>query len=387
MNNTPSNPKHVVLVAHKYLTQPDDDLTSYLNQQGYAKVLHICHSFIDAPDRKSYYRYYENGNLKREHSSFDFHGWPEPLLYLKELFYTWWWVVSSRTRWDTYIGMDGLCVLFGNILRAIGSVKKTIFWAIDFVPEARFGSALKNWIYHTINTHGYTQSDEMWDLSPRMAEARHKYLNFPESKYKMRRLVPYGSWTDRIQRYRWEDCKQHQLVFMGILLEKQGVQLVLNAVPSMVKKLPDFHFVIIGGGPYRKELEELVKKLKIEKYCTFTGKIPDHQDLEKVIAQSAVAVAPYIAKLDTWTYYADPGKVKTYLACGVPVVLTDLPWNAQDIQKAKAGIIVEEDSFAIATAVISLMTSPKADTFRENAARFAQSYSYEHMFKEVEGYL
>jgi len=387
MNNTQSNPKHVILVAHKYLTQPDDDLTSYLNQQHYTKVLHICHSFIDAPDRKSYYRYYEHGELKKEHSSFDFNGWPEPLLYLKELFYTCWWVILSGTRWDTYIGMDGLCVLFGNILKTLQLVKKTIFWAIDFVPEARFGSALKNWIYHSINTHGYTHSDEMWDLSPRMAEARSKYLNFPESKYKMRRLVPYGSWTERIQRYSWEKCKQHQLVFMGILLEKQGVQLVLQAIPDIVKKLPDFHFVIIGGGPYRDELETLVKKLKIEKYCTFTGKIPDHQDLEKVIAQSGVAVAPYIAKLDTWTYYADPGKVKTYLACGVPVVLTDLPWNAKAIQEANAGVIVEEDSSEIATAVITLMKANNGQSWRENASEYAKNYSYDVMFKKVEAYL
>lgn len=387
MKNTPPNRKKVVIVAHKYLTQPDDDLTSYLNQQQYAAVLHICHSFIDAPDRKSYYRLYQAGQLVKEHFSYDYKGLPEPLLYLKELIYTFMWTWQHDRKWDTYIGMDGLCVLFGNILRSLGKVKKTIFWAIDFVPEARFGSKLKNWIYHTINTHGYEQSDEMWDLSPRMAEARLKYLNFPESKYRERRLVPYGSWTDRIQRYSWKDAKQHQLVFMGILLEKQGVQLVLQAIPDIVKQLPDFHFLIIGGGPYRDTLEQLAAQLGVLKYCTFTGKIPDHQDLERRIAESGLAVAPYIAELDTWTYYADPGKVKTYLACGVPVVLTDLPWNAQAIAKEGAGVIVKEEPAEIADAVIKIMKSQQADRYRQRAAKFAESYSYQQLFQAVESYL
>lgn len=386
MKNTPKH-KRVVLVAHKYLTQPDDDLVSYLTQQQYDDILHICHSFIDAPDRKSYYRWYKDGKLFQEHFSWDYKGLPEPLLYLKEYFYTCWWVWRTRLQWDTYIGMDGLCVLFGNTLRALGRVKQTVFWAIDFVPEARFSSRLKNWVYHTINTHGYEHSDQMWDLSPRMAEAREKYLGFPESKYKVRRLVPYGSWTERIRHFAWAECKQHQLVFMGILLEKQGVQLVLQAIPEIIQQVPDFHFVIIGGGPYRQELEKLAAELKISKYCTFTGKIPDHVELEKIIAESGLAVAPYIAKLDTWTYYADPGKVKTYLACGVPVVLTDLPWNAKDIEKAQAGVLIQETPQAVAQAVVRIMKTKDGDRYRNNAIKFAQSYSYETMFKRVETYL
>jgi glycosyltransferase involved in cell wall biosynthesis len=387
MNNIRKNHKHVVLVAHKFLTQPDDDLTSYLNAKHYQSVLHICHSFIDALDRKSSYRLYQEGKLVQEHFSFDYKGFPEPLLYLKEFAYTFWWVWTLGRKWDAYIGMDGLCVLFGNVLRMFGKVKRTIFWAIDFVPEARFSSKLKNWIYHTINTHGYEHSDEMWDLSPRMAEARQKYLGFPESKYKVRRLVPYGSWTNRIRRYSWAKCKKHQLVFMGILLEKQGVQLVLQAIPHIVKKIPDFHFVIIGGGPYREKLEELVKELGIKKFCTFTGKIPDHQKLEKKIAESGVAIAPYIAALDTWTYYADPGKVKTYLACGVPVLLTDLPWNAHDIEKKAAGKIISENSKKIAKVIIDMMQQKNGQTYRKNATQFAQSFSYDELFKSAENYL
>lgn len=386
MSNTAAS-KSVAIVAHKYLTQPDDDLVAYLTQATGWEVIQICHSFIEAPDRRSSYRWYRHGQLFRQGHSPDFQGWPEPLIYLKELCWTWWWLLRSGVQWQNYIGMDGLCVFFGYWLKLMGRVRRTIFWAIDFVPEARFSSPVKNWIYHQVNLHGYRHSDEMWDLSPRMAEARQKYLGFPTDGYHQWRLVPYGCWLDRIPHLRWQDCRQHQLVFMGILLEKQGVQLVLQAIPQIVAQLPDFHFLIIGGGPYRAELEKLAAELKVTAYCTFTGKIPDHQELERRIAESGVAVAPYIAALDTWTYYADPGKVKTYLACGVPVVLTDLPWNARAIEAQGAGLIVTESPAAIATAVMKLMQSKRANQYRSRAVEFAQSYSYHQLFRAAEKYL
>ena len=46
----------------------------------------------------------------------------------------------------------------------------------------------------------------------------------------------------------------------------------------------------------------------------FISKIENHKELQIEIAKSAWAIAPYIKELDTWTYYADPGKIKEYLA-------------------------------------------------------------------------
>jgi len=67
---------------------------------------------------------------------------------------------------------------------------------------------------------------------------------------------------------------------------------------------------VIGKGRYKQELTNLSKELGIDKQCTFMGALPN-DEMENEIAKSAIALAPYIKELDTWTYYADPGKVKT----------------------------------------------------------------------------
>ena len=172
--------KNVVIVAHKFATSPDDELVPFLNQNDFTNVMHIRHSFNEQPDRKSYYSWFRNGRLYKEDCSKDYLGWPEPFIYLKELYFTWKWVRSAKIMWSSYLGMDGLCTFFGNLLRRFSYVKKTIYWVIDFVPANRFKGKFKNRIYQWINTQGYKKADELWDISPRMIAAREKFLGLKE---------------------------------------------------------------------------------------------------------------------------------------------------------------------------------------------------------------
>lgn len=375
--------QNIVIVAHKFLTQPDDELIVFLNDRKYTNVMHIRHSFSDAPDRSSYYSWYKDGVLHKEFRTWDYKSLPEPLLYAKELFFTCKWIIASRVRWNSYIGMDGLLILFGNLLRGIGRVRKTMFWSMDFVPESRFRSGLKNKAYHWINTLSYKSADEMWDISPRMAEAREKYLGMEEGDYKLRKVVPYGMWVDRVRRYSYEQCEQNTLVFMGHLIEKQGVQVVIRAIPAILKRLPEFRFKIIGGGNYKEDAEQLARNLNVSQVCSFLGKIDDIRIVEDEIAKSAVAIAPYVKALDTWTYYADPGKVKTYLACGVPVLLTDIPWNAKDIEEKGCGKIITEDVDDIVEKILLLMDKNRNESYRKNAIEYSRSFDYENIFHSL----
>jgi glycosyltransferase involved in cell wall biosynthesis len=224
----------------------------------------------------------------------------------------------------------------------------------------------------------------MWDLSPRMAEARETFLNFKRDRYRLHKVIPYGVWTERIRKYRFEECEKHTLVFMGHLIEKQGVQLVIQAMPEILQKIPDFRFKIIGAGSFKNDLVKLAEDQQVSSHCDFKGKIADHRDLENEIARSCVAIAPYVKKFDTWTYYADPGKVKTYLACGVPVLLTDIPWNAKEIEKHRCGNIIPEASVQIALHILTLMVGETNQIYRDNAISYAQTYDYENIFRSLQ---
>lgn len=375
--------KNIVIVTHKFLTQPDDDLVLFLNESRFSNVLHILHSFSDAPDRCSSYIWYKESHIHRMSRTQDYAHWPEVLVYLKELYFTLSWIMKTNVNWDKYIGMDGLCVFYGRFLRTLRKVRKVVYWAMDFVPEQRFESEMKNKIYHWVNIRGYTTSDEMWDLSPRMAEAREKYLGITVNDYRSHKVVPYGVWVDRIRKYSHHECETTTLVFMGHLLKKQGVQLVIRAIPEILKQIPDFKFKIIGTGSYLKELIKTAEELRVLSYCDFKGKINSHKELEDEIARSCIAIAPYIKELDTWTYYADPGKVKTYLACGVPVLLTEVPWNAEEIEKAGCGKIISEAEDNFVSKIAELMDKNVNQEYRDRAIEYSDRFNYKNIFSTL----
>lgn len=374
---------NIIIVAHKYLPQPDDDLVKYLNLKKKNNVLHIYHSFNDAKNRSSYVVWYKKGIIYKKYQSRDYRKYPEALIYIKELIFTTRMILNSKQKWNMYIGVDGLCVLFGNIVRLMNKINKIIYWTIDFVPNGRFNSEIKNRIYYLINRFSYLRSDEVWDLSPKMSDIRRIHYKVMDNEKKVVKIVPYGLWLDRIKKYPYAKCNKNTLVFMGHLIEKQGVQLVLRCMPAIIKRNKLFRFKIIGEGNYARELHKIAGKYKIDKYCNFKGKISDNEIMEKEIAKSCLAIAPYIKRLDKWTKYADPGKVKTYLGCGVPVLLTDLPWNAGEIQKTGCGKIITEDKDSIIENVIKFMRKDINGKCRVSAIKYSQKYNWINIFSDL----
>lgn len=371
--------KNIAVVTHKYLPQPDDDLIFYLNEKKNVYITNIRHSFSDAKDRFSVLEIFVNGKKQRSIKSSDYYSLPDSLIHFKELIFTMKWILKSKRKFDVYIGIDGLCTLFGLILKKLGKCRKVIYWSMDFVPFNRFKDKWKNFLYHKVNTFSCKNSDEVWDLSPRMPLGRKKYLKIKHKDYKLHRIVPYGVWTSQIKTISYDKCEKQTLVFMGHLLKKQGIDMIIKKIPDIVREIPNFELKIIGDGNYKNQLERLVDILEVKNYCTFLGRISDKR-LRKEIAKSAVAIAPYYVGKDSYTYYADPGKVKTYLACGVPVLLTNLPWNVKEIEKSKCGLIIKDDGNDLVNKLAYLMKKEINPKFRKNAIKYSEKFNYEKIF-------
>jgi glycosyltransferase involved in cell wall biosynthesis len=170
---------------------------------------------------------------------------------------------------------------------------------------------------------------------------------------------------------------------MGHLLPKQGIEMIIKNISTILKYIPNLKFKIIGGGKYQDRLKKIVKKLSVEKHCEFKGRIKENIDVENEIAKSAVAIAPYKKTKDNYTYYADPGKVKTYLACGVPVLLTGLPWNAKEIEDKKCGMIISGKRDDLIEKLILIMRPEINKKFRKNARKYSESFDYRKVFSEL----
>lgn len=377
--------KNIIIVVHKFHSNPDDDLVFYLNKKMFANVLHIRHSFSDANDRVSYYTWYKKGKIYKQERSIDYKFLPEPLIYLKEFIHTFYWAFASKIKWNKFIGMDGLCTNFGLPFRKI-LFDKVICWSIDFVPSNRFEAEYKNYIYRKININAFLKADEMWDHTPKMVEEKKKILGLEPGSYKKHRIVPLGMWIKRIKTYNFESCNQNELVFLGHILEKQGVQLIVASIPYILKSIPDFKFKVIGSGNYLSSLIDLVKKIKVDKNVLFLGRIEKDEDVESQVAKSSAGIAPYIKSLDTFTQFgADPGKIKAYIACGLPVLLTDVSYNTKDVVNYGCGLIINENKEDIANAVVKIMRDGELNKkCRSRSLEYRKRFDYENIFNDLD---
>jgi glycosyltransferase involved in cell wall biosynthesis len=209
-----------------------------------------------------------------------------------------------------------------------------------------------------------------------MSQARLKYKNLKVKKQKLK-IVPMGIWFQEIKRAPFHQVKKHSLVFIGHLTKKQGLQLVIQTVPEIIKKIPDFELVIFGQGEYQKTLKKLVKTKGLESKVKFRGHIKNLQKMQTLISQSACAIAPYSkgSLQSNFTYYADPGKIKDYLAAGLPIILTPVPHNASQLQKAGCAIVCNYQTKALAKGVIK--------KYRQNALNFAQQYDWPKIYSRA----
>lgn len=367
----------ILILSHFYKRAqagggPPQDLRDYLVPK-VRQLIYIEHPFPYADDRRSSLSLYRDGKLEKTYYTLPLRG-PEWLFYLHSIVATWYFLLRARPKGTICIALDNLNTFSVLPWRWVGLIQKLIFYTIDYTP-IRFKNRLLNKLYHWIDRLAAYGADTIWVLSPRMVEARTQNGVDP-SRAARSVVLPMGAKLDRIKVLPTDKINRHQLIFVGHLLEKQGLQLVIEALPAIYAKVPDLKLVVIGQGEYEKTLKQLAKDRAVDHLIDFKGFVKRHEDVETLLCQSAIGLAPYLPDPASYTYYTDPGKPKLYLGCGLPVIITTVPASAETIVKEEAGLIVEPSPRSIAEAIVKLLTDQTLyGRYRTNAIRLSREYN------------
>ncbi len=371
---------HVAVAFHAY-TPPGGlavDLLDYLRART-KRVSFIVHPFPSARmPLNSRLQVYEHGKLTGEFKTPAPRG-PDPLVYLLDVLFTLYLVMRGRQRIDLFIGLDNLNAFSGLVLKKLGLAKSVVFYVIDYVPQ-RFASRWLNAVYHWIDRFCCRHVDCIWNVSGNMMDARQAKWGSLNGCAPFLE-VPLGCNYERIGRLAQSQIDAHAVAFLGTLAPEQGVHLLLEAWPAVRAGVPDATLAIIGGGAQAAELQERARRIGVESSVRFLGFVADDREVEGILAHCAVGVAPYAQERDSFKYYADPGKVKLYLAAGLPVIITRVPPIAERLDAAQAGIAINHDAAELSSAIIRLLTQPELYArYRENAICLAAQYSWTNIF-------
>ena len=149
------------------------------------------------------------------------------------------------------------------------------------------------------------------------------------------------------------------LVCPGTLSTRKGQDLAIQALGRLDRAT----LFLVGDGPDRAAFDQLARKLGLADRVRFLGNRP-HDEMPELLAAADVMVLPTVSEglANVW--------VET-LACGTPVVTTDLPCAREAIDPG-CGRLVPRSAEAIAKAVSELIDSPLAQgQVRRSAERFS----------------
>ncbi|MBZ9577413.1 glycosyltransferase family 4 protein [Patescibacteria group bacterium] len=369
--------RKIAIITHTFTSGPSQALEKYLKRK-VKYLLFIGHPFSYSKDIRSFYKKYFNGNLIKIKKAIRW-NLPEILLYIKDVVYSIMWTYFTATKFDLIICADNLNCFSGLILKKLGKAKKVIFYTIDYVP-IRFNNKILNAIYHRIDKICCYHCDQIWNVSPVMADEREK-AGVLRAKSAPQSVVPLGCNFKEIKRLPFHKINRYDIAYMGQLSEEQGIQLMIEAFPAIKRKFPDAKLIIIGTGNLEKELKIRAKELKVANSIYFKGFIKDDRKMEEILARCAIGVAPYPHLDHGYKQYCDPGKIKIYMACGIPVIITNVPNIAKDIKEKAAGIVIDYNKIHLINAVAKLLVDDEYyKRSRKNAIAFASSFDWNYIF-------
>jgi len=172
-----------------------------------------------------------------------------------------------------------------------------------------------------------------------------------------------------------------KIVSLCRLVEKKGLDTAIEAITRVVRihGQTDFHYTIIGSGPFQKYLEQTIERNNIGAYVTLAGKKPTTEALREM-ATAEILLAPSKTASDG-NSEGIPNVIKEAMALGLAVVSTTHSGIPELITHGVNGFLVpENDANALADIIASLITDAN---LREAVTRSAPQRIYDSFSPEI----
>ncbi|OGG01678.1 hypothetical protein A2Z33_05550 [Candidatus Gottesmanbacteria bacterium RBG_16_52_11] len=314
-----SMPKSCVIVCHDWTPGPPHRLRDFLIRQGCERLLFIGHRnryITDNPVKSSYFEVWENGRLARR-VSFPVYQLPELFQYIADSILTIYWTIRlGFGKSDYFFGAGNLNTVVGILLRFIKCTRFVIYYVIDFA-DMRFGSNWVRRIYRELDRFAARFADTTWNFSGSMIAYR---MQIWGKTFVHQQVVPHGS-DPSGKLLPSNQIRRRDLVYLGIIRQEQGLDIVIESMPGLIRQYPDCQLHIIGAGPYQNQLVSKVKRLRLKYAIRLYGYVKDENKIIRKLARSGIGVAMY-SQDHSYSSRTDSGKIKSYLSAGLPVITT-----------------------------------------------------------------
>ncbi len=193
-------------------------------------------------------------------------------------------------------------------------------------------------------------------VNSKFTRARVAQLGCPEQKLS---LLPVGleleafPFKERI----WQSGEPLRLITVARLVEIKGHEFALRAVAELRQAYPNVRYDIIGEGPLRKKLDDLLVELGLQETVFLHG-ARDGRFIRELMCNA------HLALLASVSIEGDQEGQGLFLqeaqACGLPVIATQHGALPEGMLSGKSGLLApERDSQALADRLKELVAHPE----------------------------
>ncbi|MEM3556244.1 MAG: glycosyltransferase family 4 protein [Candidatus Micrarchaeia archaeon] len=178
----------------------------------------------------------------------------------------------------------------------------------------------------------------------------------------------------------------YDILFVGRISPQKGLEYLVDAVAEVRREIPDVKVRCVGPTSFYGDLESeyllnlrrRIRELGMEDTFLFTRKV-DEQELLQSYRNSSIFVLPSLSE-------GMPLVVLEAMACGLPVITSDVS-GVRDVVTNDVGRIVPKgDSKALATAILELLQNKSLmKKISKKARERAKQFSWERIAKKTLG--
>lgn len=143
------------------------------------------------------------------------------------------------------------------------------------------------------------------------------------------------------------------VVYIGAFEAWHGIPILLQATRSVLDQGIQFRLRLIGSGPLKEEIQEIVRELTLEPQVDIVGRLSFDQ-LAENLATADIGVSPYCGRAE----YSGL-KLIDYKAAGLAIITSGEHGQPAEIEHGQTGWVVPPcDVEALAAALLKLIQEP-----------------------------
>ncbi len=292
-----------------------------------------------------------------------------PLWYAAWLALHWSLMFRSFTRSEPFIlfGWSPFCFLGISVLRRFRRIR-TAYGIGDYFLPLTF----RQRAFNRLLTHYHRRADHAFYLS----DAINRQLNGGTAvETADRRTVMWG--VQPLDRPHAPPDQPFTLLFVGMINPSHGLPNLFRFLRSH----PDWRTIVVGlcPEPLYREYQALITDGGLSCRVEFHNRFVRDEELREIARNCHVGMALYETGPRVHTHYADPGKVKSYMEMGLPVLMTNISGVVPYIRRFGSGEVIDSlDQFDEALTRIR----SNYPAYVEGVRRMVQHFEFSRYYRE-----